>query len=180
VAHQGQPGRRARLGDHRHVYGKPPALLIELLVFDATTAASLGEVHLLNDGLPNPGPAVSPDSSRAYVTFDSQTIVVYDVPSETDIFTWSTTRALTRTATGTLTLSADGKTLYAAGQVLTAIDTAAGNVLGTVLPPGAPRLYSFVGSAASADGATLHVSCASQIGTGAPIVPGGVDGCAAG
>lgn len=140
-----------------------------LQVFDAKTGAAAGMVALPNDALANPGLAVSPDSSRVYATFDSQTIVVYDAASGTVAATWSTTRALTWTATGTLTLSPDGKTLYTAGQVLTAFDTATGSVRGTVNPPGPARTYSFVGSAVTPDGGTLYASYAAQIGTGAGL-----------
>jgi len=140
-----------------------------LQVFNAKTGASIGSVKIPNDGLANPGLAVAPDSSLVYATFDSQTIIVYDVAAGTVPFTWQATRALTWTATGTLTLSPDGQTLYAAGQVLTAFDTATGNIRGTVNPPGPPRGYSFAGSAVSSDGATLYASYAIQIGIGAGL-----------
>jgi len=137
--------------------------------FDAVTGDVTGKVALPNDGLMNPGLAVSRDGARVYATFDSQTIVVYDVASGTAADTWQTTRALTWIATGTLTLSPDGGTLYTAGQVLTALDTTNGHIRGTVNPPGPPQSYSFVGSAVSADGKTLYASYAAQIGTGAGL-----------
>ena len=134
-------------------------------MFDAKTGAKAGQAPLPNDGLANPGLAVSPDSARVYATFDSQSVVVYDVATRKSS-TWETTRALTRTATGTLTLSPDGGTLYTAGEVLTAWDTATATVKGTVNPPGPARTYSFVGSAVSGDGTTLYASYALQIGAG--------------
>jgi len=137
--------------------------------FNAMTGAFTGGVALPNDGLANPGLAVSPDSSRVYATFDSQTVVVYDVATGTVASTWQTTRALTWTATGTLTLSPDGGTLYTAGEVLTAFNTATGSITGTVNPPGPSLTYSFVGSAVSSDGATLYASYAAQIGTGSGL-----------
>ena len=140
-----------------------------LEAFNAKTGAPVGQVALSNDGLANPGLAISPDSTRVYATFDSQTVVVYDVASGTIASTWQTTRALTWTASGTLTLSPDGSTLYTSGQVLTAIDTATGVVRGTVNPPGPSRTYSFVGSAISGDGATLYASYALQIGVGSGL-----------
>lgn len=140
-----------------------------LQVFNATTGASTGKVALPNDGLANPGLAVAADGSRVYATFDSQTIVVYDVSTGTAAATWKTTRALTWTATGTLTLSPDGSTLYTSGELLTAIDTATGSVKGTVNPPGPARTYSFVGSAVTGDGSTLYASYAAQIGTGSGL-----------
>ena len=140
-----------------------------LQVFKARTGALAGNVALPNDRLPNPGLAVAQDSSRVYATFDSETVVVYDVQTGTAAATWQTTRALTWTATGTLTLSPDGQTLYTAGQVLTAFDTATGNIRGTVNPPGSSGSYSFVGSAVSGDGATLYASYAAQIGTGSGL-----------
>src|ERR1039458_10375053 len=140
-----------------------------LQVFKARTGALAGNVALPNDGLANPGLAVAPDSSRVYATFDSQTVVVYDVATGMVASTWQTTRALTWTATGTLTLSPDGQTLYTAGQVLTAFDTATGNIQGTVNPPGSSGSYSFVGSAVSSDGGTLYASYAAQIGTGSGL-----------
>lgn len=140
-----------------------------LQVFNAHTGVLSGNVALPNDGLANPGLAVAPDSSLVYATFDSQTIVVYDVSTGKAASTWQTTRALTWTATGTLTLSPDGQTLYTAGEVLTAIDTATGGVIGTVSPPGPFQSYSFVGSAVSSDGATLYASYAAQIGTGSGL-----------
>src|ERR1035438_7839618 len=79
-----------------------------LQVFKARTGALAGNVALPNDGLANPGLAVAPDSSRVYATFDSQTVVVYDVATGMVVSTWQTTRALTWTASGTLTLSPDG------------------------------------------------------------------------
>jgi DNA-binding beta-propeller fold protein YncE len=139
-----------------------------LEVFDAKTGAKAGQSALPNDGLANPGLAVSPDSARVYATFDSQSVVVYDVATRKSS-TWETTRALTWTATGTLTLSPDGGTLYTAGQVLTAWDTATATVKGTVNPPGPARTYSFVGSAVSSDGTTLYASYALQIGVGAGL-----------
>jgi len=126
-----------------------------LQVFNASTGASTGEVPLPNDGLANPGLAVAPNGSFAYATFDSQTIVAYDVSTGAAAATWKTTRALTWTATGTLTLSPDGTTLYTSGEVLTAIDTATGSVKGTLNPPGPAHTYSFVGSAVAGDGSTL-------------------------
>ncbi|MGC9944899.1 MAG: hypothetical protein ABSF64_00760 [Bryobacteraceae bacterium] len=140
-----------------------------LQAFNAQTGALAGSVALPNDGLANPGLAVSPDSSRVYATFDSQTVVVYDVATGTAAATWQTTRAETWTASGTLTLSPDGSTLYTAGDVLTAFDTASGSIKGTVNPPGPSRTYSFVGSAISGDGATLYASYAIQIGVGAGL-----------
>ena len=140
-----------------------------LQVFKARTGALAGNVALPNDGLANPGLAVAPDSSRVYATFDSQTVVVYDVATGMVASTWQTTRALTWTATGTLTLSPDGQTLYTAGQALTAFDTATGNIRGTVNPPGSSGSYSFVGSAVSSDGGTLYASYAAQIGTGSGL-----------
>ncbi|HTQ53714.1 MAG TPA: hypothetical protein VMI94_04590 [Bryobacteraceae bacterium] len=137
-----------------------------LMAFNARTFAVTGAVSLPNDGLQNPGLAVSADGGRVYATFDSQTIVVYDVATGTAAATWNTTRAATWTAAGVLTLSPDGGTLYTAGQELTAFDTATGNIKGTLNPPGFAGGYSFVGSAVSADGATLYASYAAQIGTG--------------
>jgi len=49
-----------------------------LQVFNARTGALVGNVALPNDGLPNPGLAVAPDSSRVYATFDSQTVSVHE------------------------------------------------------------------------------------------------------
>jgi DNA-binding beta-propeller fold protein YncE len=141
-----------------------------LQVFNAKTGVLITKVALPNDGLANPGLAVAPDSSHVYATFDSQTVVVYDVASGTASATWQTTRALTWTATGTLTLSPDGQTLYTSGEVLTAIATATGSVIGTVNPPGPSRSTSFVGSAVSSDGSTLYASVALQIGTGSWLV----------
>jgi DNA-binding beta-propeller fold protein YncE len=139
-------------------------------VFNAHTGVLSGNVALPNDGLANPGLTVAPDSSLVYATFDSQTIVVYDVATGTAASTWETTRASTWTATGTLTLSPDGQTLYTAGEVLTSIDTATGNILGTMNPPCPARTCSFVGSAVSGDGTTLYASYAVQIGTGSGLV----------
>jgi DNA-binding beta-propeller fold protein YncE len=140
-----------------------------LQVFNAQTGVLSGNVALPNDGLANPGLAVAPDSGLVYATFDSQTIVVYNVSTGTVASTWQTTRASTWTATGTLTLSPDGQTLYTAGEVLTAIDTGTGAVLGTVKPPGPSRTSSFVGSAVSSDGTTLYASFALQTGTGSGL-----------
>jgi DNA-binding beta-propeller fold protein YncE len=137
-----------------------------LIAFDAKSYARVGSVALTNDGLMNPGLAVAPDGKTVYATFDSQSIGVYDTATATLTATWGTTRALTWTATGTLTLSPDGATLYTAGQVITAFDTATGQVRGTVAPPGPPRSYSFVGTAITSDGSTLYATFAAQIGNG--------------
>jgi DNA-binding beta-propeller fold protein YncE len=114
----------------------------KLLVFNAETGASTGELSLPNDGLANPGQAVSPDSSRVYATFDSRTILVYDAAGGTVASTWQTSRVLTWTATGTLTLSPDGQTLCTARQAIIAFDTANGSIKGTVSPPRSSRTYS--------------------------------------
>jgi YVTN family beta-propeller protein len=137
-----------------------------LLAFDAKTYALVGSAALANDGLMNPGLAITPDGQTVYATFDSQNIAVYDTATATLTANWGSTRALVWTATGTLTLSPDGGTLYAAGQVLTAFDTATGKVRGTVAPPGPPRTYSFVGTAITGDGSTLYATFAAQIGNG--------------
>ena len=137
-----------------------------LLAFDVRTYANVGSVTLANDGLVNPGLVVSPDNSTVYATLDSQNIAVYNVATNTLTATWQTSRALVWTATGTLTLSADGTTLYTAGQQITAFDTATGTVRGTVNPPGPARSYSFAGSAITADGSTLYATFAAQVGVG--------------
>jgi YVTN family beta-propeller protein len=141
----------------------------DLVALDTHTGTVLATVTLPNDGLMNAGLVVSPDNSRVYATFDSQTIVVFDVATGTIAATWHTARALTWTASGTLTLSPDGSTLYTSGEVLTAIDTATGDTLWTVNPPGPARTYSFVGSAITADGGTIYASYAAQIGTGSAL-----------
>src|ERR1035441_7682429 len=155
--------------DYRKQVALYEATLVGPASVQARTGALAGNVALPNDGLANPGLAVAPDSSRVYATFDSQTVVVYDVATGMVASTWQTTRALTWTTTGTLTLSPDGQTLYTAGQVLTAFDTATGNIQGTVNPPGSSGSYSFVGSAVSSDGGTLYASYAAQIGTGSGL-----------
>jgi DNA-binding beta-propeller fold protein YncE len=137
-----------------------------LLAFDTKTYANVGSVALTNDGLINAGLVVSPDGTTVYATLDSQNIGVYNVAANTLTATWETSRALVWTATGTLTISADGTTLYTSGQEITAFDTATGAVRGTVNPPGPARTYSFVGSAISADGSTLYATFAAQIGVG--------------
>ena len=137
-----------------------------LLAFNARSYANIGSVALTNDGLVNPGLVVSPDSSTVYATLDSQNVAVFDVVTNTLTATWETSRASVWTATGTLTLSPAGTTLYTAGQQITAFDTATGAVRGTVNPPGPARTYSFVGSAISADGSTLYATFAAQIGVG--------------
>jgi YVTN family beta-propeller protein len=138
----------------------------KLLAFDARTYANVGSVALTNDGLINPGLVVAPDSSTVYATLDSQSVAVYDVATNALTATWETSRALVWTASGTLTISPDGTTLYTAGQQLTAFDTATAAVRGSVNPPGPAGNYSFVGSAISADGTTLYATFAAQIGVG--------------
>jgi DNA-binding beta-propeller fold protein YncE len=140
-----------------------------LLAFDAVTLAVAGSVTLANDGLVNPGLAIAADGSRVYATLDSQTVVVYDTSTGTVSATWQTSRALAWTASGTLTLSPDGGTLYTAGQSLTAIDTASGVSKGSIAAPGPAGTNSWVGSAVSQDGNTLYATFAAQIGTGGGI-----------
>lgn len=140
-----------------------------LIAFDAASLAVVGSVPLPNDGLVNPGLAVAADGSRVYATLDSQTVVAFDAASGTTAAVWQTTRALTWTATGTLTLSPDGRTLYTAGQSLAAIDTTSGTPTATILPPGPARFNSWVGSALSPDGRSLYATYAAQIGTGGGI-----------
>ncbi len=138
-----------------------------LLEYNAKTSGLIGGAAIPNDGLVNPGLAISADNSTVYATFDSQSIIVFHAASGTVSSVWKTRRALSSSpAIGTLTLSPDGATLYTAGQALTAIDTKSGSVLGSVTPPGPPKTYSFSGSVVTSDGSVLYAAYFGQFQTG--------------
>ncbi len=143
-----------------------PATLIGI---DIQTYAIIADVAIPNVGSPSPGLVISPDSSRVYATLDSQNIIVWDAPTQSLVDTWTVLGALAWTASGTLTLSPDGLTLYNSGQVLTAINTASGDKVGTAKPPGISGEDSFVGSAVTNDGSTLYAAYASTTATGGGV-----------